>query len=100
MSETYCIKLVNGQDIITTVREQTENDILISDPAILIMSQEGPMLVSWLMLSEQEPVKISKQHILVITKPKQEILNAYSSQFGNGIVTVNNNDLNRLNLKL
>jgi hypothetical protein len=97
MNEIYCIKLITGEEIITTVKEQTEQDILISDPAVLIINQEGMSLISWLMLSENEPIKISKQHILVMSRPKQKILNGYNSQFGSGIVTANSNDLNILN---
>jgi hypothetical protein len=85
------LKLVNGDEIICGV-EYKDNTVVIDHPArIMLMQSEdggvGCSLIPWFFHSSQTQYPIQKSHIIIDVDPQEELRNAYSEQFGSGIVT-------------
>ncbi len=88
---THIFKLVTGETIIAETEQRTDTDAfagsyVIDKPFSIIVTQEGIALMPFDMFGKAQPIEIKGDHILFVTDPDPEILNAYKSQIG-GIVT-------------
>ena len=80
------LKLITGEEIITQLKSEDENTIVIVDPQKFIMSQEGVGSMPLMPMSNDKEYSISKNHILLISEPDDDIKNVYNSKFGSGVI--------------
>lgn len=83
--ETKIIKLISGEEILADI-EIHERHVVLDQPMILVMKQEGLGMVPWLMLAADSQVSIGKDKIIMMYNARTEIVNNYKQQIG-GIVT-------------
>lgn len=88
------LKLVTGEELLATVsitnqgeNYQIKNAVMVA----LVPNRTNPQqpsigLAPWMPYAENEPVSISKEHIVYEAKPVKEMINQYNSIFG-GIIT-------------
>lgn len=80
------IKLVTGEEIVTEL-SKVENGYEMSNPARIVLSEEGLGLASVSMFSkEAKKITIDSRHVIWVLDPEDNIANAYNSQFGSGII--------------
>jgi len=85
------MKLVNGDEIISSYEEKDGKIILDSPAKLLIRMDEGGMgagLIPWNIFTEQKEFKIDPNHVITYIEPSTDLRNEYNSQFGSGIEIV------------
>lgn len=88
------IKLINGEEVIATVRHNEDSTVSLQQPVKMAMSRQGIGMVPWLpFVKENEPIKLNLSNIMFMTEAEQEIVNAYNSQFGTGIIVADSSIL-------
>lgn len=92
--EVKVVKLVTGEEVLANVIER-DNSVKLNQPMLLLVSPEGLRIIPWLMLGDNSDVEISMDKVIVVYKPKAEIINGYKQQTG-GIVTAPATALNNL----
>jgi hypothetical protein len=91
MSDVKILRLSTGEDVIAKVDEGSEA-VTLNKPFVIIPQQMGPGKPIQLMMSlynafgKNETVTLSKDKIVFITEPKDEILKSYQ-QNTSSIVT-------------
>ena len=80
------LKLITGEEIITQLKSEDGNTIVVVDPQKFIMSQEGVGSMPLMPMSSDKEYSISKNHILLISEPDDDIKNVYNSKFGSGVI--------------
>jgi hypothetical protein len=80
------LKLVTGEEIITQLKSEDENTIVVVEPQKFIMSQEGVGSMPLMPMSKDKEYSISKNHVVLISEPDDDIKNVYNSKFGSGVV--------------
>lgn len=71
-------KLVNGDEIVAKVVDETDDSYTISKPTTVIPSAQGIGLVQSLFTGELESsIPLEKHHIMMHTKSVEEIKNYY-----------------------
>ena len=84
------VVLTTGEQLLTTVTEQTETAVTITKPTIIIPTgNKGELgLMPWLPYTNVETtgVTLKSSHVVCVVEPRTELANHYSSMFGNGIV--------------
>jgi hypothetical protein len=82
--------LVTNEEVVCEVVDNGST-ITIKNPimAVPVPGEDGHMglaLASWMMMSKEKETEISKNHIICIVEPKDEIYNHYSQTCGVGLV--------------
>ena len=97
MANVQIIKLTSGEDIMGEVSD-TEIDgkafLLVDKPAVILMmpkpggdeNEFGVGLAPYAPFAKQHKVPIFPNHIISVYDPDTNLLNAYNSKFGSGIV--------------
>ena len=87
MSEVKIVRLTSGEELICKVTE-TESDITIKNPAILIPTGEGQLAFGqWLPYADiTKGLTVDKKYIIFMVAPATELSNQYSASFGSGLV--------------
>ena len=96
MSNIQIIKLTTGEDLIGGVSD-TEIDgkvfLVIDKPALIMMmpkpgneNEFGVGLAPYAPFAKAHKVPVFPAHIVSVYDPAEEILNAYNSKFGAGLV--------------
>ena len=87
------IKLITGENLISEV-DDLNDKVRLNKPMMLGMNQERQLsMMKWLELSKEDNVMISKDMIVMMYEPINELTNGYQQQTG-GIVTAPANVLN------
>ena len=82
MQEVKILRLVTGEDVIAKVGENDQG-VSLNKPFVIIPQQAGPGKPIQLMMSlynafgKDETVTLSKDKIVFMTNPKEEILKSY-----------------------
>ena len=87
------LKLITGEEIITQFKSEDENNIVIVEPQKFIMSQEGVGSMPLMPMSKDKEYSISKNHVVLISEPDDDIKNVYNSKFGSGVVIPNSSSI-------
>ena len=82
--------LISGQECLADIKEETKTSYickaiiqLIPDP-----QQGGVAMIAFPMFKEgSDPTEISKDKLICVSEPLQELVNQYNQQTGTGIVT-------------
>lgn len=81
-------KLVNGDEIVAKVVEQTDSKFVVSKPLTVIPQQKGLMLIQSLFSADiEDDIEIERSHVMLHTKSADEV-NAYYIQTTTGIEAV------------
>ncbi len=80
------LKLISGDILIGTVEEDGDRTLVVRNPGTIAMTQQGVGLGPFIPFLKSEVIEIKKDHILCQGELETEVLNAYNSQFGSGIV--------------
>ena len=75
--DVVTIKLVNGDEIITRLEEETADTIKIDRPLAVTFSAQGLGMIPWLFLAEKGILTLQKSHVFVMTKSKEEAAEQY-----------------------
>lgn len=96
------VVLTTGEQLLTTVTEQTDTTVTITKPTIIIPTGKGELgLMPWLPYTNVETtgVTLKSTHVVCVVEPRTELANHYSSMFGSGIV-VPDSSISTAQLKL
>ena len=84
------IKLMNGEEICAKVKEENDTTITIEKPAIVMLApnQKGNLAVQMgpYCPHTDNPLPITKAHIVYSVEPGTELLTGYNKAFGSGLV--------------
>ena len=71
-------KLKTGEDIVGKLTHQTEDSIFVRDSVIIMVHPlHGYFAKSWMMLSEEDEVKISRADLMWATTPNKRAIQYY-----------------------
>jgi len=74
----YSLKLSTGEEIICKVTQITEHHYQVSEPASIVPGQAGLQFIPFMFsIDKAEPIKLSKQHIVMCGYPNEAIKNKY-----------------------
>jgi len=99
------VRLMSGEEIIATVVDNTET-LSLKDPAVLIPSPEGKLLLArWLPYADQPEngIAIEKKNILFTVEPQEQLKDHYTNVVVNNLVVPAKkivNPMENSNLKL
>ncbi len=80
------VKMLSEGEIIADITEN-QDTVTLKKPVRLIPVNEGLAMIPWLTLAkDQSSFTVSKQYVLCIYDPDDEITNGYNEKFGTGIV--------------
>ena len=80
------LKLISGDILIGTIEEDGDRTLVVKNPVTIAMTQKGVGLGPFIPFLKSEAIEIKKEHVLCQGELETEVLNAYNSQFGSGIV--------------
>lgn len=93
MSEVRVLRLVSGEDIITQIsNDNDDNDLVVlREPQVMAMQPAGAGKISFAFIpffpfSNSKDVRIKKSAIAMNEEPNVELLNNYNKSFGSGLV--------------
>jgi hypothetical protein len=103
-SDVKIIRITSGEEIIATVIDN-ESNVTLKDPAVLIPSPEGKLLLArWLPYADiPEGVSLEKKNILFVVSPQEQLKDHYINVVVNNLVVPSKkivNPLDNSNLKL
>lgn len=82
--EIVILKMSSGEEIITKIVSVNEDTITIYRPCSLVISQQGPSLNKWLLLSDKEKnIEIKTNNIMAYSAPEPDAVNHYESMTSN-----------------
>jgi hypothetical protein len=71
-------KLVNGDEVIAKVVEETADEFIVSKPMIVVPSPQGIGLMQSLFTSElNKSIHIDKRHVMLHAQTSGELINHY-----------------------
>lgn len=71
------IKLSNGDEIITRIVTETNDEVKIDRPLAITMTAQGLGMIPWVFLGDREKMSIKKSHIFVMVPSKKEAADQY-----------------------
>ena len=86
--DVLCFKVVNGDEIVAKIVEETETGFLVSRPCTVIPSQQGIGLIQAMFSVDPEiDIQVAKSHVM-IAAPTFDKLQSHYIQVTTGIQTV------------
>ena len=71
-------KLVNGDEVIAKIVEETTNEFIVSKPLIVVPSQQGIGLMQSLFTSElNKSIHLDKRHVMLHAQTSGALVNHY-----------------------
>ena len=84
------VKLATGDDIVCEYKDNKDGTITMEKPAAFFQMQteEGIQmgLAPWMPISKEDEFVISKDTVVVVTLPLDEIEQQYRTRFGSGLL--------------
>lgn len=72
------LKLINGDEVIAKVTSQTDGDLIVENPFVLIMGQQGMQFSPMLIMGDPDvPVTLYKSSIAANAAPAKNMLQGY-----------------------
>jgi hypothetical protein len=84
MSEVKVVKLVTGEELISKVEEVDNISIILTNPCILIATQEGYGVAPWAFITKdaiKDGVEVMNDKVLYIAEPMDEFKDQYNQAF-------------------
>ena len=89
MSEVKALKLINGEELVATITDETETTVTFKDALATVMQrgEKGPVLgfLPWMQTAEGV-FTVNKNMIMLTADVAQDVKNGYNQIFGAGIV--------------
>jgi hypothetical protein len=88
MSEVKIVRLTSGEELIAKVDASADSYVVIKKPAILIPAGKDQLAFGqWLPYADiAKGMTISKEYIVFIVDPMEEMASQYEEAFGSGLV--------------
>jgi hypothetical protein len=80
------IRMSSGEDVIATVIENKENEIIIKDPIVLVPAQNNQIgFAPWSPVLDRsvESINISKNFVVFISDPNEAVIENHKAIFSN-----------------
>jgi hypothetical protein len=95
--KTKCFKLVDGDEIIADVENETNVFVALKNPMALRVVGEGQLaMYPWLPLAEKQEHTLELRNVLIEYTPNQQLISGYKQRTG-GILAAPAGILNQLN---
>jgi hypothetical protein len=95
--KTKCFKLVNGEEIIADVTNETGTFSGLKNPMVLAIVGEGQLaMFPWIPLAESQEHILETRNVIIEYTPNSQIVSGYKQKTG-GIVVASPGVLNQLN---
>jgi hypothetical protein len=95
--KTKCFRLVNGDEIISDITNETDIFIGLKNPMMLAIVGEGQLAMGpWIPLAETQEYILEKRNVLIEYTPNRQLISGYKQRTG-GIVVASPGVLNQLN---
>jgi hypothetical protein len=75
------VKLITGDEIIADVQDTTSDKVLLVKPVVFVPTSRGVTGIPYPRFGNEEPLEISRDFILFITKPSVEAEKGYSQYY-------------------
>jgi hypothetical protein len=75
--DVVSIKLVNGEEIIARLEEETTDYVKITKPLAVTLGPQGLGMIPFMFLASKDEIKLKQQHILVISPSKKDAADQY-----------------------
>jgi hypothetical protein len=102
MNDIKLVRLSTGEELITKLKSETDESYTLSKPAILIPAGKDQLAFGqWLPYAEiEDGITISKEYVIFVVDPVDDLKNQYSTSFGSGIVVPSTGAISGAGLKL
>jgi hypothetical protein len=102
MNDIKLVRLSTGEELITKLKSETDESYTLSKPAILIPAGKDQLAFGqWLPYAEiEDGITISKEYVIFVVDPVDDLKNQYSTSFGSGIVVPPTGAISGAGLKL
>ncbi len=75
--DVVSIKLVNGEEIIARLEEETSEHVKISKPLSVTLGPQGLGMIPFMFLSSKDTVTLKQTHILAMGPSKKDAADQY-----------------------
>ncbi len=88
MNNIKIVRLSTGEELVCKLLEDSEDSVILKDPAILIPAGRDQLAFGqWMPYAKYENgVEINKRFIIFTVECQDDLKNQYNSTFGNGLV--------------
>lgn len=80
------MKLVTGEDIVANVDINEDASYLMKKPARIVLTPDGAAMIAIPPFSKAKELTVAREHVIYMGEPDEDMLNAYNSKFGSGLV--------------
>ena len=77
VGDVVSVKLINGDELIGTLDEETDVLIKLDRPKALTLQAGGLGMIPWIFLGEPDSYTLKKSHIFVIVASKKDASDQY-----------------------
>lgn len=89
----YCLKLVNGDEIVARIDASDQDSYTITDPMTVVPSGQGiALLPSLFTMKENEKIQINRMHVMMFSEVDSRMRDHYLKTV-TGIQTVSNDKI-------
>ena len=101
MSDVKIVRLMSGEEMLCSVVDNGDT-ITIKDPAVLIPSPEGKLLMAkWMPYANTENgITLAKNFVMFVIEPQKDLSTHYSTTFINNLFVPGKKSLDTSGLKL
>jgi hypothetical protein len=75
--DVVSLKLVNGDEIIARLEEETDKTIKISKPLAITVGAQGLGMIPWIFLGDKDSYTLKQEHVFVIVPSKKDAADQY-----------------------
>ena len=80
------VRLHTGEDVLADVTENADSYRLDKPIRVILMPDGSAGMMPFLALSKEETVTVPSRFVVYTLEPEDELMNAYNTRFGSGIV--------------
>ena len=83
MSETVLMRLYSGEDILTTIAEETDDAYQCENIVVAVPLERGQLsFAPWAPIAKEGiPIRIAKDYIVYVTEPNPDLAEQYNGLF-------------------
>jgi hypothetical protein len=79
--DTVSLKLSSGEEVISRLDKETDEEITLIKPMMLVVQQQGMGLAPFMFsVATDAKIKLSKSNVLCVSKTAKEIADQYTTQ--------------------
>ena len=78
VGDVVSVKLINGDELIGTLDEETDVLIKLDRPKALTLQAGGLGMIPWMLLGEGDKVTFSKTHVLALMMSNKDAASQYT----------------------